>query len=53
MIARIASEPESRDYIKGAGVDPQALVAESPRRVRDLTAVMQRTFSNFFSQCGL
>ena len=53
MIARLATEPESRDYIKGAGVDPQALVAESPRRVRDLTDVVQRTFSNFFSQCGL
>ena len=53
MIARLASEPESRDYFKAAGVDPQAVVAESPPRVRDLTDVVRRTFSNFFSQCGL
>jgi GMP synthase (glutamine-hydrolysing) len=53
MIGRLVSEPESRAYIAGAGVDPQALLAESPAHVRPLSAVVQRVFSNFFNQCGL
>jgi len=53
MIGRLATEPESRDYITQAGVDPQKLVAESPARVRELSDVARRVFSNFFGQCGL
>jgi GMP synthase (glutamine-hydrolysing) len=53
IIARLASEPESRAFIAGAGLDPQALVAETPARVRRLGEVTQRVFASFFSQCGL
>jgi GMP synthase (glutamine-hydrolysing) len=53
MIGRLASEAESRAYIVGAGVDPQALIAETPGHVRALSMVAQRVFGNFFSQCGL
>jgi GMP synthase (glutamine-hydrolysing) len=53
MVARLASEPESRAYITGAGVDPQAIVAESAAHVRRLGGVVQQLFSGFFAQCGL
>ena len=53
IIGRLATETESRDYIKSAGVDPQKLVAETPNHVRKLGDVGQRIFSSFFSQCGL
>jgi GMP synthase (glutamine-hydrolysing) len=53
MIARLATEPDSRAYIAGAGVDPQKLVAEAPPHVSRLTGVTTRVFSNFFAQCGL
>jgi GMP synthase (glutamine-hydrolysing) len=53
IIARLAAEPESRDYIAQAGVDPQKLVAETPAFVRRLTETAQRIFSSFFGQCGL
>jgi GMP synthase (glutamine-hydrolysing) len=53
MIARLATEPESRDFILKAGVDPAKIVAESANHVRDLADVAQRVFTNFFAQCGL
>ena len=53
MIGRLASEPESRAYITGAGVDPDHLLAETPGRLRHLADVAQRVFSSFFAQCGL
>jgi GMP synthase (glutamine-hydrolysing) len=53
MIQRLVSEPESRAYITGAGVDPQALLGETPGYVRQLGGVVQKVFSEFFSQCGL
>ena len=53
MIAKLASEPESRAYITGAGVDPDRLLAETPARLRSLADVAQRIFSGFFAQCGL
>ena len=53
MIAKLASEPESRAYITGAGVDPDRLLAETPARLRSLADVAQRVFSGFFAQCGL
>ena len=53
MIQRLATEPESRDYIAQAGVDPQKVVAESATHVRRLGGVVQKVFSEFFSQCGL
>src|SRR5262245_16385840 len=53
IIQRLATEPESRDYIAKAGVDPQKLVAESSTHVRRLGDVVQKVFSEFFSQCGL
>jgi GMP synthase (glutamine-hydrolysing) len=53
IIGRLAAEPESREFISGAGVDPSRLIAETPARLRELAPVAQRVFSNFFSQCGL
>src|SRR5437867_731615 len=53
MIGRLVSEPESRAYIAQAGVDPQALLAQSGAQVRQLAGVAQRVFDSFFSQCGL
>ena len=53
MITRLATEPESRAYITGAGVDPQALVAETPAHARRLGPIAERVFSRFFEQCGL
>ncbi|HLY37967.1 MAG TPA: gamma-glutamyl-gamma-aminobutyrate hydrolase family protein [Candidatus Binatia bacterium] len=53
MIQRLATEPESRDYIAKAGVDPQKLIADSATHVRRLGDVVQKVCSEFFSQCGL
>ena len=53
IIGRLVSEPESRAFITGAGVDPQKVVAETPALVRGLGDTVQRVFTNFFSQCGL
>jgi len=53
MIARLASEPDTRAYITGAGVDPQAVLADAPGHVRRLGDAVQKVFSSFFSQCGL
>ena len=53
IISRLVSEPESRAYIAGAGVDPQSLLADAGAHVRRLGAVVQQLFSGFFSQCGL
>ena len=53
IIARLASEAESKRYIEEAGVDAQKVVAESPARVRALTDVAQSVFGNYFRQCGL
>jgi GMP synthase (glutamine-hydrolysing) len=53
IIGRLTSEPESRAFITGAGVDPQKLVADSPARVRALGEPLERIFTNFFTQCGL
>ena len=53
IISRLVSEPESRAYITGAGVDPQSLLTDVAGHVRRLGAVVQQLFSGFFSQCGL
>jgi GMP synthase (glutamine-hydrolysing) len=53
MITRLATEPESKSFIAGAGVDPQKLIAESPGHVRSLGDVVQRVFTRYFNQCGL
>jgi GMP synthase (glutamine-hydrolysing) len=53
IIGRLSTEPDSRAFITGAGVDPQKLVAESPAHVRALGETVQRVFTNFFNQCGL
>ena len=53
IISRLVSEPESRAYITGAGVDPQSLLTDVAGHVRRLGAVVQQLFSSFFSQCGL
>jgi GMP synthase (glutamine-hydrolysing) len=53
IIGRLVAEPESREFITGAGVDPARLVAETPARLRELAPIAQRVYSNFFSQCGL
>ncbi len=53
MIGRLATELDSRRYIMEAGIDPQALLADAPARVRQLQGVVQRVFSSYFRQCGL
>ena len=53
MIQRLASEPDSRGYISEAGVDPRSLLAEAGTHVRVLGGVVQKVFSEFFTQCGL
>lgn len=53
IIGRLASEADSQRYIREAGVDPHALVAEAPQHVRRLTEVTQRVFTEYFRQCGL
>src|SRR5205814_3249472 len=50
IIARLASEPDSRAYIAGAGVDPQSLVRDAATHVRRLGGVVQKIFSQFFAQ---
>jgi GMP synthase (glutamine-hydrolysing) len=53
MIQRFATEPDSRAYITAAGADPQALVSDAGGHVRRLGPVVQKLFSEFFTQCGL
>jgi GMP synthase (glutamine-hydrolysing) len=53
IVGRLVTEPESREYITQAGVDPQKLLAETPARVRALNEVAQQIFAAFFGQCGL
>ena len=53
MIQRLATEAESRTYITEAGVDPRSLLPEAANHTRRLGAVVQKVFSEFFSQCGL
>jgi GMP synthase (glutamine-hydrolysing) len=53
IIQKLVSEPESRAYITGAGVDPQSLLTDAGAHVRRLGGVVQKLFSGFFSQCGL
>src|SRR5207253_7374983 len=52
MIQRLATEPESKTYIAEAGVDPRSLLPEAANHTRRLGAVVQKVFSEFFSQCG-
>src|SRR5213593_201228 len=42
IIGRLVAEPESREFITGAGVDPARLVAETPARLRELVPIAQR-----------
>jgi GMP synthase (glutamine-hydrolysing) len=53
MIARLASEPESRATLVAAGADAPRLVADSAQHVRRLTDTGQRVFTAYFRQCGL
>ena len=53
MIQRLASEPESRSFMVGAGADPDKLLRETGPAVRELADVCGRVFENFFRQCGL
>jgi len=53
MIGRLASEPESRAFMVGAGADPDKLQRETGPAVRELADVARRVFENFFRQCGL
>jgi GMP synthase-like glutamine amidotransferase len=53
IIARLAQEPESQQYMAAAGADVKQIIAESPGHVRELTDTAQRVFENYFSQCGL
>jgi GMP synthase (glutamine-hydrolysing) len=52
-IQRLVAEPESRAYITGAGVDPQSLLVDAANHTRRLGTVVQKVFSEFFTQCGL
>jgi hypothetical protein len=42
-----------RAYITAAGADPQRLVTDAGAHVRRLGPVVQKLFSEFFTQCGL
>ena len=53
MIQRLATEAESGTYITEAGVDPRSLLPDAANHTRRLGAVVQKVFSEFFSQCGL
>jgi GMP synthase-like glutamine amidotransferase len=53
IIGRLASEPDSRQYVTAAGIDPDRLAADAAARVRALTDVTQRVFTEYFRQCGL
>jgi GMP synthase (glutamine-hydrolysing) len=53
IIARLTTEPESQQYIREAGADPQEVNAESPGHVKALTDVAQDIFTRYFRQCGL
>src|SRR5256712_1040619 len=44
IIQRLVSEPESRAYVAGAGVDPQSLLAEAGNHTRRLGGVVQKVF---------
>src|SRR5207253_5194337 len=52
IIQRLVSEAESSTYITEAGVDPRSLLPEAANHTRRLGAVVQKVFSEFFSQCG-
>ena len=53
MIQRLATEQDSRAYLAASGADPQKLVTEAGPHVRRLVPIVQRVFSEYFSQCGL
>ena len=53
MIQKLATEADSRAYITGAGADPQSLVRDATNHVRRLGPVVEKVFTEFFTQCGL
>jgi GMP synthase (glutamine-hydrolysing) len=53
IIQRLATEPQSQQYIVAAGTDPKQLVAETPTRVSELSEVATEVFRRYFQQCGL
>jgi GMP synthase (glutamine-hydrolysing) len=53
IIQRLATEPQSQQYIVAAGTDPKQLVAETPTRVSELSDVATEVFRRYFQQCGL
>jgi GMP synthase (glutamine-hydrolysing) len=53
IIQRLATEPQTMEYIVGAGVDPKQLVAETATRVSELSEVATEVFRRYFQQCGL
>jgi GMP synthase (glutamine-hydrolysing) len=53
IIQRLATEPQTMEYIAGAGVDPKQLVAETAARVSELSEVATEVFRRYFQQCGL
>jgi len=53
MITRLATEADSRRFLQESGVDTDALLSETPGRVRDLSPFMEQVFSEYFRRCGL
>ena len=53
MIQRLATEPQSQEYIAAAGVDPKQVVAETGARVAQLSETATEVFRRYFQQCGL
>lgn len=53
IISRLTGDPETQRYMTEAGADPQAIAAETPERVRNLSAAAQKIFTAYFQQCGL
>src|SRR4029453_9005459 len=52
-IQRLATEPQSQEYITGAGVDPKQLVAETATRVSELSEAATGGLRGSLQQCRL
>ena len=53
IIQRLATEPQSQQYIVAAGVNPKQLLAETSQRISGAAEVAQDVFGRYFQQCGL
>lgn len=52
MVERLMADPEVRDYVAGAGADPDALAASAHDRVEAIAETARDVFERFFEHCG-